>query len=460
MNINLTGKMEEMRLLPLTHDNEEIGSFFFDELETLQMTESSKKFYILYLDLVDISQTLPLVLVNKKKICQILIDKIEDIYFQPIVGKLLLELYRDCGAELYEETLELILPSLTAKLDIVKIQMVQTVFGVLAAALKYMLKICLKKFDEFTIAFMKHTIWCTNPYLRRFSAECLTYLIKKIRNEKSLKKRVNYLFSISVEQLDMMSHTSVAEDAEYFNPEKLEEMKEDYLASLLFEILKGTNGYLNEQTKEFLPVLSKYMERSDDHFIIKGLNLLIESEFKFFIKRKNNNSQKNKNIGYRYEMADLLLDLFDRAPEIAPVTKRRLIRILTDILMFKEGGRFGQKLASLAQKCVKGQESDLENLRFLGTFMLLKKTAPTQIQVLASEDALSKGQISCLLDNLVNQELDERTEVKKLYREVNKKVIVKKIEVKLEPKCFQFLVILVMKYLEDNMESISTDIQN
>lgn len=116
--------MEEMRLLPLTHDNEEIGSFFFDELETLQMTESSKKFYILYLDLVDISQTLPLVLVNKKKICQILIDKIEDIYFQPIVGKLLLELYRDCGAELYEETLELILPSLTAKLDIVKIQMV------------------------------------------------------------------------------------------------------------------------------------------------------------------------------------------------------------------------------------------------------------------------------------------------------------------------------------------------
>ena len=124
MNVNLTGKMEELRLLPLKHDDDEIGSFFFDELETLQLTESSKKFYILYLDLVDICQTLPLVLVNKRKICQILLEKIDDIYFQPIVGKLLVELYRDCGNELYQETLDIILPTLTEKLDIVKIQMV------------------------------------------------------------------------------------------------------------------------------------------------------------------------------------------------------------------------------------------------------------------------------------------------------------------------------------------------
>lgn len=323
-----------MRLLPLTHDDEEIGSFFFDELETLHMTESSKKFYILYLDLVDICQNLPLVLVNKKKICEVLLSHLDDIYFQPIVGKLLLELYRDCGNELYEETLELILPTLTSKLDIVKIELVKTVFGVLAAALKYMLKICLKKFDEFTICFMKHTVWKTNPYLRRFSTECLTYLIKKIRNEKSLKKRVNYLFSISVDQLDMANHPTVSEDPEYYNEDKMKEVREDYMASLLFEILKGTNGYLNEQTKEFLPVLSKYMEKGSDNFIIKGLNLLIETEFKFYLRRKS--SKKNNNmIGHKYEMADLLADLHERAPENAIFTKKRLIRILTDILMFK-----------------------------------------------------------------------------------------------------------------------------
>lgn len=46
--------MEEMRLLPLKHDDEEIGSFFFDELEALHMSETSQKFYIVYLELVDL----------------------------------------------------------------------------------------------------------------------------------------------------------------------------------------------------------------------------------------------------------------------------------------------------------------------------------------------------------------------------------------------------------------------
>jgi len=74
-----------------------------------------------------------------------------------------------------------------------------------------------------------------------------------------LKKRVNYLFSITIAQLEMENHEIAQKDKEYFSQNKLEEIREDYMASLLFEILKGNNGYLNEQTKEFLPVLSKYM---------------------------------------------------------------------------------------------------------------------------------------------------------------------------------------------------------
>ena len=460
LNISLTGKMEEMRLLPLKHDDEEIGSFFFDELEALHMSETSQKFYIVYLELVDLCQTLPLVLLNKKRICEILLEKVDDIYYQPIIGKLLVELFRDCQGELYDEALQLVIPILADKLDVVQITMIQTVFSVFAAALKYMLKICLKKFDEFTICFVKHTILKTNPYLRRFSTECLTYLIKKIRNEESLKKRVNYLFSIKIDQLDLYKNTIISTNTEYYTEELLNDMKDDYLASLLYEILKGNNGYLNEQTKDFLPVLSKYMEKPEHNFIIKGLNLLLDSEFKFYLQRKKIEQESSRIIGNTYEMADLLVDIFERAPEGAFNTQKRLIRILTDILMFKEGDRFNQKLVNLAQNCVKGQENDLENLRFLGTYMLLKKTAPKQLEVLAAQTSLTKTQISCLLDNLVNQELDERTEVKKLYREVNKKIIVVKIEVKLEPKCFQFLVILVMKYLEENLESIQSDAQN
>lgn len=110
LNINFQGKMEELRLLPTTHDEEEIGSFFFDELEIHHVSESSKRFYILYLELVDLCQNLPLVLVNKRKICQILLQKFGDEYYEPIVGKLLVQLYRDCGAELYQETIEFVIP--------------------------------------------------------------------------------------------------------------------------------------------------------------------------------------------------------------------------------------------------------------------------------------------------------------------------------------------------------------
>lgn len=66
-----------------------------------------------------------------------------------------------------------------------------------------------------------------------------------------------------------------------------QELKSDFMACLLFEILKGTNGYLSDQARQFLPVLNKCMERNSDEFIVKGLNLLVDSEFKFFVKRRH-----------------------------------------------------------------------------------------------------------------------------------------------------------------------------
>ena len=122
LNINFQGKMEELRLLPIVHDEEEIGSFFFDELETSHLSESSKRFYVLYLELVDLCQNLPLVLVNKRKICEVLLSKFGDEYYDPIIGRLLVQLYRDCGGELYQETVELVIPRLMEALDIVKVE--------------------------------------------------------------------------------------------------------------------------------------------------------------------------------------------------------------------------------------------------------------------------------------------------------------------------------------------------
>lgn len=128
--------------------------------------------------------------------------------------------------------------------------------------------------------------------------------------------------------------------------------------------------------------------------------------------------------------------------------------------MFKQGARFSPQLAALAQKCIAGSEAELENLRFLGTYILLKKNAPKQLQALVQMESLNKEQISCLLDSLVRQNVDERSEVRKLYREENKKLIEQKIEIKLESNCFNFLVVLIMKYIEAHLASVESDYQN
>ena len=57
----------------------------------------------------------------------------------------------------------------------------------------------------------------------------------------------------------------------------------------------------------------------------------------------------------------------------------------------------------------------------------------------------------------MKQNLDDRTEVKKLYKEENKKMIVQKIEIKLESNCFNFLVILMMKYIEKHLHTVQED---
>lgn len=53
-------------------------------------------------------------------------------------------------------------------------------------------------------------------------------------------------------------------------------------------------------------MLNKCMEKSTDEFIVKGLNLLVDSEFKFFIKRKPGQDKSAESLESRYEMAELL----------------------------------------------------------------------------------------------------------------------------------------------------------
>jgi len=68
MNISLISKFDELKIFPYSYSNDMIGSFFYDELETINMSNKTPQFRIWYNQIVDVSQSLPLILNNKSKI--------------------------------------------------------------------------------------------------------------------------------------------------------------------------------------------------------------------------------------------------------------------------------------------------------------------------------------------------------------------------------------------------------
>jgi len=75
IDISLIRKFDELKVFPYSYANDMIGSFFFDEIETLNMAHKTPKFREWYNEIIDISQSLPLILNNKTKILHHILDK-------------------------------------------------------------------------------------------------------------------------------------------------------------------------------------------------------------------------------------------------------------------------------------------------------------------------------------------------------------------------------------------------
>lgn len=457
MNISLQGKMEELRLIPLSSKEDNIGSFFFDELDFIHTSESSKRFYGLYLEIVDLSQTLPLVLVNKEKIGEELLSRIEDPYFKPIVGKLLVALIRDCGEEIFDFFTMKVMPRLASVLVVTDVDMVQIGFGVLASGLKFMLKKCLQESEFFFKEFVKNFMPLSNHFLRRFSTECLVYLIKKTRNVKMLKKRVKYLMNLKPKDLDM--------DEESIH--SLENMN-DFFASLLFQTLKGSKGLVDEQAKHLVKIVKELMSKEKNDFVVKALNLLVEGEFRFYKERLEEESEQRKFVGFSYKIEEFLADLvgIDDNGEIAEsnaVFKSRVIKILTDFLLFQDGSRFDKKLLKIAEGCLKGDEDELQNISFLAKFLIIKKKPILALKVLAEKFTLSNEKITALFFHLSIKNSITREEVRESYHKEMKKLKESKLKVEenfddsIPVEIFQFIILITMKFLEGNFKNLNEE---
>lgn len=162
--------------------------------------------------------------------------------------------------------------------------------------------------------FLGNFIGHSNPFLRRFTTECLVYLVKKVRKAGVLRRNLKFIFNVTLEDLGMEV------------TEKNQAIRDDFLGSLLYEILKGDQGYINEQCKDAAGVISELLELTEKHsYAAKAINLLVESEFRFYLRRRND----KKALGLRYKLEDFLGDLYEAKIERGDKLAAQILSILT-----------------------------------------------------------------------------------------------------------------------------------
>lgn len=362
IDISLMRKFDQLKDLPYSYTNDMIGSWFYDELEMQNMCQTGHKFRDFYNEIVDYSQSLALIQNNKQKILTHLLSYLHDTFFQNFLPKLLIAFIRDCGSEIYEEFRDQVFIEIVKQIDVTKIDLLQELFMIFAAVLKFLLKNVIEDFEQFVRVFIGNLLEKKNESIRRFSTEVLMYIIKKIRNKEEAKQKFYIIFEMEFrdelnltrkalkeqinikqepeddaeddedqleeepevepeieepeiedaeiedaeidgckEQDDAMDEEIIdgkAEAEEFWSYEKI---IEDFRACMLFEILKGHAGALSPQMVDLVEPLVSQISESDSlgQAQIKSMNMFQDHESQFFYNY--NKSPDSKPSGFYLE---------------------------------------------------------------------------------------------------------------------------------------------------------------
>jgi hypothetical protein len=404
IDIGLLAKMEELRLLPTSHTHDEIGSYFYDELEFLNALDASSFFKSrIYHPLIDISQSLPLILLNKEKIMETLLDAYDDKYFMPLTAKLLVALIRDCGREIYQLYLMRVLPTILAPVNPTAIPEIQHAFKIIASSLRFLIKPIMEDPSAFVRILLAQLLPHNNVYLRKFTAESCVYVVGRIRDVTLLSRTV-------VEVLNL--------DAPH---------KEDFDAHFLSLTLRGERGSISLAARDIISTVAELMsstQRSVSWFKTV-FNLVIENEYKFFKARKDNeaNPDASKELGNPVYLEDYLNSIYETNPN-CEVLCQNILSLLNEILLFGSGQRFTDKLMNLGEiilkKASKSYKLIDDALVFIAKLISVKKqTVPILNTLLVLN--LTSEQIYLFLENLFRRSTFDRTQIFK-RKKSNRKV--------------------------------------
>jgi len=158
-------------------------------------------------------------------------------------------------------------------------------------------------------------------------------------------------------------------------------------------------------------------------------------------------------------LEDFLGDLYQAKVERGDKLAAQILCILTQLLLFKDGERMNKDLTELASKCLEGRETSPEGLCFIAKFVLVKKK-PLQALNTILEKELGSDQIYPFFEHLENFHSIERAEVRKGYKEEQRRERYTYINnIKIVKECFQFIAVIGMKYVESKLQNIQEDAQ-
>lgn len=250
LDVNIIHKIQQIQVLPHSHEDDEIGSFWFDELEYTKNITKYADFLAFYDDIQPYSQSLSIILHNLNIIVEKLLTHLAKARREVkiIILGILPSLIRDTQQYLYKPFCEKLLLPLVEMIVITDMELLEKVYNVLAFALKYLFEQISQDPTQFYYIYFQKLFSHHNKHIRQFSSESFSYVLKKVKSPER-KLLFNLILDSMVNPQKILSNTQEnSMEIEEENKEKIEEKLKLAITSLghlVFTSLRGMGYFLN-----------------------------------------------------------------------------------------------------------------------------------------------------------------------------------------------------------------------
>jgi hypothetical protein len=249
MKVSIASKLETLQLLPYSFSADQMGSFFYDELEQTNNSDSSDFWKAFYKRVHPISQSLPLVLLNHKEIFRALLEVVRDPATCTFGLKMLFGLLRDIREDAFDLMMEAGLATVAG------IMMAdEAVFERSMIVLAAFVRNCFKRLVNHLEAFLAKTIdICFNEIqpkqVLRVFAELAAFLKKGCPDDHEKRLIVKHLIKRAI-AVNTHSRPQMERNVVYF------------VACFQFEILKHFQHTLTPNFQQTLASILEVVEES------------------------------------------------------------------------------------------------------------------------------------------------------------------------------------------------------